>query len=537
LKIKISVFIVFMFLFFTTVFPAMGIISELNHKSIPKMHSSDVEWSRTYGSSEFDMLHCIHQTQDGGYITSGVTEVSERYYPMLMKLDSNGNEEWNWTINQIFYEQTLYDILDVYPIFSDQVDDGGYLFCLWLDIDHEEGVPTIAGLFKFNENGELEWNKFYSEDFDWIFRPISFIENEDSFIVTGTSGDPYSYMGDDAGLLKTDKTGLKLWYKEYRYGEFDDRMEAVCKTNDGGYFLTGWGRDTSYNYWMIKTDASGNEQWNKTFGGLKDDYGHTKDCYQTSDGGFVTGGFSSSFGAGGFDVWIVKIDSIGDMVWNKAYGGKKNDVCWGIKSTDDAGYVFVSTMNYNGFSGDKDDINLVKIDRNGNIVWIQEFAGPDRQIGASVDKTDDGGFIVCGCTGMFHNTKSDGLVVKFAPFENQRPNRPDKPDGLPEGKPNKEYIFSTSASDPDGDALLYKWDWGDGNYSEWLETSEASHTWTTKDNYQIKVMAKDIHGGESDWSDSFPINIPKVMAANRFLLRFFENHPFVLLIFKKLITI
>jgi len=223
-------------------------------------------------------------------------------------------------------------------------------------------------------------------------------------------------MGEDAGLLKTDELGIEQWYKEYKYGDYDDRTEGVCRTRDGGYILTGWGKDTSYDYWMIKTDEFGDEQWNKTYGSSGDDYCHTKDCYQTSDGGFIMGGFSSSYGAGGFDIWLAKTDSTGNMLWNKTYGGSNNDVCWGMESTDDGGYVVVATMNYDGFSGDKDDINLVKIDGAGNIVWVQEYAGPDRQIGTSVDKTSGGGFIVAGCNGRFHDPDSDGLIVKFAPF-------------------------------------------------------------------------------------------------------------------------
>jgi hypothetical protein len=79
------------------------------------------------------------------------------------------------------------------------------------------------------------------------------------------------------------------------------------------------------------------------------------------------GGFSSSFGAGKSNAWIFKTDSNGNIVWNKTYGGTKNDVCWGLESLEDEGFVAVVTMNYGGFSGEKDDINIVKLDSNGNI--------------------------------------------------------------------------------------------------------------------------------------------------------------------------
>jgi len=524
-----------MMLLIATAFPVMGNIIEIKESNIFPTQLFGVEWSKTYGGSEFDMFHCVHQTQDGGYITSGATEVSKRYFPMLMKLDSSGDENWQWTISQISYEQVLYDIQDVYPIFCNQVSDGGYIFCLWLDINYDETLHTIAGLFKFNEDGKQVWTEFYSDEFEWVFRPISFIEVEDGYVVAGTSGPTSSYMGDEAGLLKTDKLGNEQWYKEYDFGDadnYDNRMEAVCKTSDGGFILTGWGSDTSFDYWMIKTDEYGNELWDKTFGGSGDDYGHNKDCYQTSDGGFVMGGFSSSFGAGRYDMWIIKTDSNGDMVWDTTYGGTKNDVCWGLESTDDGGYVAVVTMNYGGFSGDKDDINIVKIDSEGNIEWVQKYDGPDIQLGSSIDKTDDGGFIVSGATGSYYSSKSDGLLVKFAHFENQRPNKPSKPSGPAKGKPDTEYTFTTSATDPDGDQLYYMWEWGDGNFSEWLDTNEASYTWTEEAKFDIRVKAKDTNGGESDWSDSLSFSTPKNKNEKsinplflEFLENFFEKYP------------
>jgi hypothetical protein len=507
------------------VLPVVGMVENTLHEA----YIYDIEWAKTYGGNEFDMFHCVHQTDDEGFIVSGITEVSDSYYPLLLKLDPVGDEEWRWTIQQISYENMVFDIREVYPIFTDQVSDGGYLFCLWLDITYEEVLQTIAGLFKFNAQGEQEWMTFHSQGFEWVFRPISFVEVEDGFAVAGTSGPPASYMGDEAGFLKIDTMGDEQWYKEYDYGDpdnTDNRMEAVCRTTDGGYLLAGWGSDSSYDYWMIKTDASGDMEWDATFGGSGDDYGHTKQCYQTNDGGYVIGGFSNSVGAGKFDMWIIKTDSTGHMVWDTTYGCTKNDVCWGLESVDDGGYVAVVTMNYAGFSGDKDDIHLVKMDGNGHIEWVQEYGGPDIQLGGAVDGTTDGGFIVCGCTGPFYHPNSDGLLVKFAPFENQRPNTPERPSGPNNGDPGTEYTFTTVANDPDGDTIAcYRWDWGDGNFSEWLDTNEGSYIWSEEGRYNIRVMVKDEHGGESDWSDPLSFSTPKKRMTYSSLFRFLDNNP------------
>jgi hypothetical protein len=511
------------------VFIQIPLVFGISEQLTCPLQYNDIEWDQTYGGEEFDMFHCVHQTDDEGYIVSGVTEISDRYYPLLMKLDSEGTEEWMWMIQEIAYDGVVYDILDVYPIFSNQVTDGGYLFCLWLDINYLQQTLTIAGLFKFNMYGEHEWTAFYADGFDWIFRPISFKEIEEGYVLAGTSGHPSSYMGEEAGLLLTDKKGNQQWYKEYDYGDEDNnRMEAVSQTKDGGFILTGWMTEMSTDYWMIKTDAYGNKIWDKTFGGDGDDYGHSKHCYQTDDDGYIIGGFSSSIGAGGFDVWIIKTDSMGTMIWDKTYGGTKNDVCWGITDTDDEGYVAVVTMNYGGFFGDKDDIHLVKIDGNGHIEWVQSYGGPGIQLGGSVDATADGGFIVSGCTGSFHSAKSDGLLVKFSGLDNQRPNKPEPPDGPARGKPDTDYTFTTSSSDPDGDSLKYVWDWGDGNFSELLDSNEASYAWAYKDEFAVRVMAVDTHGGESDWSDPLFVTMHKSRLGNMnqiIIWRFIERYP------------
>jgi hypothetical protein len=117
---------------------------------------------------------------------------------------------------------------------------------------------------------------------------------------------------------------------------------------------------------------------------------------------------------------------------------------------------------------------------------------------------------------------------------NNAPERPSRPTGPYEGKPDEEYTFSTKASDPDGDQVLYQWDWGDGSYSEWLgpfdsnKEVSASHAWPVTGNFEITVKAKDVYGEESDWSNSLSINIPRYRAHRRLmLLSFLDNFPII----------
>jgi hypothetical protein len=527
-----------MMLLIATVIPSSGGINIVNYLN-QSTKSLSVEWNMTYGREHYDRLYCVHETDDGGYISCGQTRFGDgmetTYRPWVLKVNSIGDVEWEWILTEIddyagyyfqFFRDTRCSLIK-------QTNDGGYLLCFYfkdeVPIGGDEWYPYfIAGLVKLDRYGSEVWYRYFIEELEWVFIPSSFIEIDDGgFILAGYACDPDPISTDyEAGIMKIDEDGNEQWYKGYNYGDNIDVAWAICSTNDEGYVLTGYvDGETSKDYWMIKTDSSGNIIWNCTFGGDKDDFGHPRNCFQTNDNGFIMCGYSYSFGLGKCDLWIVKTDTNGNMIWNKTYGYSDKDVCWSMEETND-GFVYCVTEGYDRNTGNKADIHLVKTDDNGNIIWIQEFGGEGCQIGQYIDKTSDGGYIVSGRTDKHRNPNSDGLLVKFAPFENQRPNIPTTPDGTTDGKPNEEFTFLTSSNDPDGDTLSYLWDWGDGNFTE--GTFEESHIWTTENTFEIKVMAKDEHGGESDWSDPFIFSTPKnkEISTSFFLNRLIHRFPF-----------
>lgn len=387
---------------------------------ISSLGSNAVIWSKTYGGPEFDELRCVQETADGGYIASGETEVSDNFYPWVLKVDATGNEQWNWTLTQFYFDETYFDVIDAYSLGAQQINDGGYVVCLWLYFMLDTDELIFGGLAKLNAAGEKEWIQIYAEEFSWSFFPTSLIIEDDGYLLAGSSGSPLLTDTDVAiALLKTDTNGVEQWHQDYQYGDLDDEGYAVCSTTDNGYLVTGWAQVTVSNYdcWMIKTDGNGNMQWNKTFGTSLYDGSNVANCYKTSDGGYMMGGTTFSYGAGNQDVWMIKTDSSGMMEWNKTFGDARRDYTWSFEQTKDAGYVICRTNNLTNSGGDKEDIFVIKIDEDGNTKWVQKYGGPGQQIGIYVNNTRDGGFIVAGRTGAFEAATTDALLVKFAPVD------------------------------------------------------------------------------------------------------------------------
>jgi len=221
--------------------------------------------------------------------------------------------------------------------------------------------------------------------------------SDGGYIVVGHTSS-YGAGYSDVYLIKTDASGNKVWEKTFGGGNIDVG-ESVQQTSDGGYIVAGgtmpYGTGKGGVY-LIKTDASGNKVWEKTFGG-KDDEGHS--VQQTSDGGYIVAGITNSYGAGGYDVYLIKTDASGNKVWEKTFGGSKDEEWSSVQQTSDGGYIIAGdTMSYGaGVS----DVYLIKTDASGNKVWEKTFGGNKGDSGKLVQQTSDGGYIVVGTTNSY----------------------------------------------------------------------------------------------------------------------------------------
>src|SRR3990172_2968841 len=242
---------------------------------------------------------------------------------------------------------------------------------------------------------------------DWGFSVQQ--TTDGGYIITGTITS-FGAGYEDAYLIKTDANGNSLWTKTFG-GITYDVGNSVRQTTDGGYIIAGTTYSFgvgNYDVYLIKTDANGNTLWTKTFGGTSSDEGYS--AQQTTDGGFVIAGLTDSFGAGLYDVYLIKTNGSGDTLWTKTFGGIGIDYGLSAQQTTDGGYVIAGVTQ--SFGAGIDDVYLIKTDGNGDTLWTKIFGGTDIDEGYSVQQTTDGGFVITGYTGSFGAGNADVYLIK-----------------------------------------------------------------------------------------------------------------------------
>jgi predicted secreted protein len=287
-----------------------------------------------------------------------------------------------------------------------EVSDGG--FVLAGNTESLGAGSTDIWLIKVDGSGIMEWNHTYGGP--GLENPISLIQTSDGgFMVTGSTL-PLGPEERDFWLVKTDSFGNLEWNKTYG-GVGSDWGRSVIETSDGGYILVG--DTTSFgaggsDYWLVKTDENGNMQWNRTYGGSDQEIPY--DMIETSDKGFVIVGKTSSFGAGGSDCWLIKVDSLGYVEWNQTFGGGKNDSAESLVQTSDGGFAFVGVTE--SFASGWTECWLIKTDSFGNMVWNRTYGEDNDDWGHSLIVTSDGGFAFAGETSSFGAGNYDFWLVK-----------------------------------------------------------------------------------------------------------------------------
>ncbi|MFZ8826272.1 MAG: T9SS type A sorting domain-containing protein [Candidatus Caldipriscus sp.] len=372
---------------------------------------AQVRFARTYGGTNGEWANSVQQTSDGGYIVAGITTSfgSGSGDAFLVKTDAYGNVQWAKT-----YGVSLEEFTSV-----QQTSDGGYIaagqiyFC-------GMGLPDIL-LIKTDANGNVIWAKVYCGPFNFGDVANSVQQTSDGgYILTGITNS-YTYIGtlDSAFLIKTDANGNIQWAKTYHLLLHGRTWSySVQQTSDGGYIMSGLAEEYD-SIWMtyrqyvflIKTDANGNVIWAKTYRGFGfGDIMDVSNVSQTSDGGYIVAGRITATTATMYDVFLIKTDANGNIQWAKTYGGTNWDGAYSVQQTSDGGYILAGYTNSFGAGGY--DPFLIKTDANGNIQWAKTYGGTGHDMFFHIQQTSDGGYIATGYTYSFGAGSIDVILIK-----------------------------------------------------------------------------------------------------------------------------
>ncbi len=255
-------------------------------------------------------------------------------------------------------------------------------------------------------------------------------------------------------------------------GSYDDELYSIQRTSDAGYIATGRTKsygENNYDLFLIKADKTGNILWQKNYGGAREDEGYS--VGETADGGYIVAGRTRSYGSGMYDVWLMKVDPSGEKTWDKAFGGALDDEASSIKQTIDGGFIIVG--NTKSFGSGMYDVWLLKIDQFGGKIWDKTIGGSRDDMGDSIQETRDGGFVVAGTTGSWGNGDADALLIKIDSNGNEQWK---KTFGGPRSERNPwSRGWSAQQTADGGFAMLGSTNsFGSGGYDIWFIKTDAN---------------------------------------------------------------
>ena len=369
-----------------------------------------LEWSQTFdGSNWDDDAYSVQQTADGGYILAGYTnpyEAGDKDGVWLIKTDAAGVGQWDQTFGGAEFD-VAYSVR--------QTADGGYILAGCTGFyEHEDIID--AWLIKTDATGVEQWDQTFGGSGRDVIKSVQ-QTTDGGYILAGYT-ESYGAGNNDGWLIKTDAVGVEQWSKTFG-GSSYDKAWSVQQTTDGGYILAGYtesygaGNDDA---WLIKTNAEGIEQWSQTFGGSGRDV--IKSVQQTTDGGYILAGTIYLGEISNEDAWLIKTNATGIEQWSQTFGGSNWDWINSVQQTTDGGYILAGGTDSYGNETGREDAWLIKTDVAGTKQWSQTFGNFESDENSefrSVQQTTDGSYILAGYTDQSYETSgSDAWLIKVS---------------------------------------------------------------------------------------------------------------------------
>ena len=358
----------------------------------------DTVWSRTYGGSDVDVAYSVCQTSDGGYAACGYTFSfgAGLQDAYLIRINSTGDTVWTKTFGGVSMDGAH---------FVREASDHGFVIAGYTETFGGGGKNMY--LIKTDSLGNAEWTKTYVTPLMDV--AYAFCETPDSgYMFIGYKNGPSGWVKGDLWILKTDATLDTFWTKEYG-GAGEDYGASIKPTLDGNYIIAGitssFGANGK-NVWILKIDPNGDTLWTRVYGYNLEDVGYGVCC--TSDSGYIVAGYINGTGqwtAG--DLWLLKTDADGDTLWTQVYGTGGEDYGWDIYETPDTGYVVAGRR--------ANDMWLLRTDASGDTIWTLNYGGAGTESALAMIMTSDGGYLIGGYTTSFGHGSNDFWLIKTEP--------------------------------------------------------------------------------------------------------------------------
>lgn len=431
----------------------------------PSFSSEQNPFQKTYGGPNFDRGIDVQQTVDGGYVAVGNTRSfglgGEDVY--VIRTDAAGDSLWT---------ETYGGGGDDNGWAVQETGDGGFMIAGFTDSYGAGAVDFYV--IRTDASGDTLWTRTYGgegDEYCWDMDQT----HDGGYILAGETGEAGNYgSGDkDFYLVRIDAQGTLMWSQTYG-GPETDRCYSIRQTSDGGFITVG--STTSFgagdvDAYVVKTDAEGVLEWSQTYGTEAFDMGH--DIGQTTDDGYIIFGYTESYGAAGRDVQLIKTDDAGHTVWIQTFGGSGEDRAVRGLQTADGGYLAVGyTRSYGAGNW---DVYLLRTDPDGHELWVQVFGGPDYDEGYTVWETREGNYVVTGRTESYGAGNFDLLLFEVSGLYPQFHAEPIT------GHAPLEVSFTDRST---GGDLAWRWDFdNDGT----VDSEEQHPSWVYEDSGTYSV--------------------------------------------------
>lgn len=354
-------------------------------------------WQKTFGGPDNETGFMSISAITFGYISLGSKTISNDTDVYLINLDQYGNITW---------ENTFGGPGKDYGYSIRRNLGGGYAIAGRTN-SYGSGQYD-AWLVNIDENGTPKWNMTYGgpgNDSAYSFKTTS----DSGYILAGDTTS-FGSIGSDAYIVKTNQKGEMQWQKMFG-GNGNEWSKSVLQLQNGSYWALGSTNSFSKNYdfYLLNLDPKGHLMLNKRFGGANDDFGDT--VIETRDNNLLLSGLTNSSGAGGFDALVIKTDMHGNQIWNRTFGGPGNDSATFIRETNDGGYILIGDTTSFGAGGV--DIFVVKLNRAGLQEWNQTFGGSGNEYAHFILETLDNGYLLTGTTNSTGSGGNDIIIIKM----------------------------------------------------------------------------------------------------------------------------